>query len=160
MTFARVLGRLGAAGAVAGAGVTAYALAEARAYTLRRHDLPILPAGSRPLRVLHLSDIHMTPGQTRKQAWLRGLADLRPDLVIDTGDNLGHRDSVPFVRDALGSLLEVPGAFVLGSNDYFEPTLRNPLRYLLPDDGWRATDSTHCPSRSCEPSWKDPVGST
>ena len=32
---------------------------------------------ARPLRVLHLSDLHLTPGQTRKQEWVRGLADLR-----------------------------------------------------------------------------------
>ena len=28
---------------------------------------------------------------------------------------------------------------MFGSNDYFAPTLRNPLRYLLPDDGQRNT---------------------
>ena len=32
-----------------------------------------------------------------------------------------------------------PGVFVFGSNDYYSPTLRNPLRYLLPDDGKRNT---------------------
>jgi hypothetical protein len=32
------------------------------------------------------------------------------------------------VLDALGPLLDVPGVFVLGSNDYYAPTLRNPLR--------------------------------
>ena len=131
--------RLLGAGTLAGAGLTAYAAWEARAYTLRRFELPVLPRGQRPLRVLHLSDIHMTPGQTRKQEWLRGLAALEPDLVVDTGDNLAHRDSVPVVRDALGSLLDVPGVFVHGSNDYYEPTFRNPLRYLLPDTGKRHT---------------------
>ena len=138
----RTLGRLLAAGAVAGAGLTAYATWEARAFTLRRVSLPVLPPGHTPLRVLHLSDVHMTPGQTRKQAWLRGLADLEPDLVINTGDNLAHRDSVPVMRETLGPLLDVPGVFVFGSNDYFAPGLRNPVRYLLPDDGRR---NTHVP---------------
>ena len=64
--------------------------------------MPLLPRGHRPLRVLHLSDVHMTPGQRRKQEWLAGLASLRPDLVVNTGDNLAHRDSVPVVRDSLG----------------------------------------------------------
>lgn len=138
----RTLGGLVAAGAVAGAGLTAYAAWEARAYTLRRVSLGVLPPGHSPLRVLHLSDVHMTPGQTRKQAWLRGLADLEPDLVINTGDNLAHRDSVPVLRETLGPLLDVPGVFVFGSNDYFAPGLRNPVRYLLPDDGRR---NTHVP---------------
>ena len=139
-----VTGATGAA-AVAGAALTAYAAWEARAYTLRRVEVPLLPAGARPVRVLHLSDIHMTPGQTRKQEWLAGLATLRPDLVVNTGDNLAHAGSVPVVRDCLGALLDAPGVFVFGSNDYFSPTLRNPVRYLLPDDGRRHTGSSRLP---------------
>jgi uncharacterized protein len=143
--FPRVLSGLVGAGAVAGAGLASYALWEARQYTLRRFDLPVLPEGAQPVRVLHLSDLHMVPGQHRKQEWLSGLATLRPDLVVNTGDNLAHRGAVPYVRDALGALLDVPGVFVLGSNDYFTPTLRNPLRYLLPDDGRRRTDVAQLP---------------
>jgi predicted MPP superfamily phosphohydrolase len=143
----RALERLVGAGALAGVALTAYAACEARAYTLRRVTVPLLPAGQRPLRVLHLSDVHMMPGQTRKQEWLRGLASLRPDLVIDTGDNLSHAASVPVVRDALGALLDVPGVFVFGSNDYYSPTLRNPLRYLLPDTGQRNTHTPQLPWR-------------
>ena len=145
MPSLRFLPRLLGTGALAASGLTAYAAWEARAYTLRRVEVAVLPSGMRPLRVLHLSDIHMTPSQTRKQEWLRGLAALRPDLVVDTGDNLSHRDAVPVVRDALGALLDVPGVFVHGSNDYFEPSVRNPLRYLLPDDGTRHTDVPQLP---------------
>ncbi len=134
-----------AAGAVAGAALTAYAAWEARAYTLRTVELPLLPAGHRPLKVLHLSDIHMTPGQRRKQEWVASLADLEPDLVVNTGDNLAHRDAVPVVTAALGSLLERPGVFVFGSNDYYVPTLRNPIRYLLPDTGTRYVDKPQLP---------------
>jgi predicted MPP superfamily phosphohydrolase len=143
--LARLLPRLLGAGTLAGAGLTAYAAWEARAFTLRRVEVPVLPAGQRPLTVLHLSDIHMTPRQTKKQEWLRGLAALRPDLVVDTGDNLAHRDAVPVVRDSLGALLDLPGVFVHGSNDYYEPTLRNPLLYLLPDNGTRHTDVPQLP---------------
>jgi predicted MPP superfamily phosphohydrolase len=147
-------------GVAAGAALTAYAATEARRYTLRRVEVPVLPAGARPLTVLHVSDLHMTPGQRRKQEWLRGLAALQPDLVIDTGDNLSHRDAVPVVCDALGPLLDVPGVFVHGSNDYFEPTLRNPLRYLLPDDGRRHTDAPQLPwpeltRRFTDAGWRD-----
>jgi len=134
--------------ATAGAALTTYAAWEARQYTLRRAVLPVLPPGHRSLRVLHLSDVHMTPGQRRKQQWLRGLAGLQPDLVVNTGDNLAHRDSVPVLQDSLGALLDVPGVFVFGSNDYFSPTLRNPLRYVLPDDGKRNTDVPQLPWRS------------
>lgn len=145
MRLLPVLGRILGLGAVSGAVLTAYAVRETRQFTLRRVEVPLLPPGMRPLRVLHLSDIHMTPGQRAKQEWLSSLRLLRPDLVIDTGDNLAHRDAVPVVRDALGPLLERPGVFVHGSNDYFEPSFRNPLRYLLPDDGTRHTRTPQLP---------------
>ncbi len=160
MSTARfVAAATGAAGAL-GLGLTAYGVSEARRYTLRRVDLPVLPAGAPALRVLHLSDLHVTPAQTRKLGWIRGLADLQPDLVVDTGDNLSHREAVPAVCDALGPLLDVPGVFVHGSNDYFEPTMRNPLRYLLPDDGTRHTDSAQLPwrelsERFVDSGWRD-----
>ena len=114
---------------------------------MREVTYPILPPGRQPLRVLHLSDIHMAPDQRAKQQWLRSLADLAPDLVIDTGDNLAHQRSVPVVLDSLGPLLDVPGVSVFGSNDYFAPGWRNPLLYLLPDTGKRNTSTPQLPWR-------------
>ncbi len=123
---------LGAAALAAGAGL-AWALVEAHLFTLRRFTVPVLPPGQEPLRVLHLSDLHLTPGQDDKIAWLRSLADLEPHLVVDTGDNWAHVNAMPALAHALDPLLGFPGAFVMGSNDYLAPELRNPARYLLPD---------------------------
>jgi predicted MPP superfamily phosphohydrolase len=133
-------------GALAGLAGLAYAsVYEVNAFTLRRVEMPVLPAGSRPLKVLHLSDLHMTPWQRKKQRWIRDLARLEPDLVVNTGDNLAHRESVQVVLDAFGPLLDAPGVFVPGSNDYFSPVLKNPARYLLPDDGRRVTWTPRLP---------------
>jgi predicted MPP superfamily phosphohydrolase len=119
--------------AVVGLAGLGYAVGvERRAYTLRRFEIPVLAPGTSPLRVLHISDLHLTPGQTDKQRWVQGLADLEPDLVVDTGDHIAHQDSVPVLLDAFRELLELPGVFVFGSNDYFAPVLKNPARYLLP----------------------------
>lgn len=146
MGAARFLARTAAYGAVAGTAGLAYSAGyEVRAFVLREVEVPVLPSGADPLRVLHLSDLHMTPTQGVKQRWLRSLADLRPDLVISTGDNLAHPEVVDPLLESLGPLMDVPGVFVFGSNDYFAPSLRNPLRYLLPDDGKRHTDGLHLP---------------
>lgn len=132
----RAGGLQGVAGVVGAAGVAvgAWSLAEAAAYRVRRVPVPPLEGPSHalpvPLRILHLSDLHLAPWQRRKRSWLRGLAALEPDLTVVTGDMLGHRDSVPLVLDALGELLDRSGAFVLGSNDYVAPRLGNPLQYL------------------------------
>jgi len=110
---------------------------ERRSPRLRRFEVPMLPAGSSPLRVLHFSDAHLTPGQTWKRDWIRGLVGLEPDLVINTGDSIAHVDAVPVFLDAIAPLLERPGAFVFGSNDFSAPVFKNPARYLFPDDGSR-----------------------
>lgn len=106
------------------------AVIERNAFVVREVTMPVLTPGSTPLRVLHLSDIHMRPAQRHKQAWLRELARWEPDLVVNTGDNLAHPRAVPAVVQALGDLLAVPGVFVFGSNDYFAPRLKNPAKYL------------------------------
>ncbi|HEY9315066.1 metallophosphoesterase [Williamsia sp.] len=117
--------------AAAGVAGLAYAtLVERNAFALRHQTLPVLEPGATPLRVLHISDLHMMPGQRLKQAWVQELAGLAPDLVINTGDNLAHPQAVPAVVQALGGLLSVPGLFVFGSNDYFGPTAKNPLKYF------------------------------
>jgi predicted MPP superfamily phosphohydrolase len=102
------------AAAVAGAAGLGWSLAEARAFTLRRFTLPVLPPGSEPLRVLHVSDLHAVPSQRAKLEWLRRLGDLEPDLVVSTGDTLAHLDAVPAVLDAHGPLLERPGCSCWG----------------------------------------------
>jgi predicted MPP superfamily phosphohydrolase len=110
---------------------------ERRSPRLRKVEVPVLPAGSSPLRVLHISDAHLTPGQTWKRDWISSLAALEPDLVVNTGDSIAHRDAVPVFLDAIAPLLERPGAFVFGSNDYYAPVFKNPAKYLFPDDGER-----------------------
>jgi predicted MPP superfamily phosphohydrolase len=119
---------LGVAGvAVGGLG---WGALEARAFTTRRVRVPILPEGAAPTRILHISDIHLVPNQRAKLRWLETLARLEPDLVVNTGDNLGHPGAVAPLLEALAPLLRLPGAFVHGSNDYFGPVPKNPFTYF------------------------------
>jgi uncharacterized protein len=97
---------------------------------VREHTVPVLPAGAAPLRVLHLSDAHMAPWQHRKQRWIAELAELEPDLVVNTGDNLGHAEGLAGIRQAFAPLRGIPGVYVHGSNDLYAPSPRNPLRYF------------------------------
>lgn len=96
-----------------------------------KQPLPVLAEGAPPVRVLHISDLHLAPWQRKKQRWLRALPQsLQFDLVVNTGDNLGHTDAVPPTLHALAPLLKFPGVFVNGSNDYYAPKFRNPFEYL------------------------------
>ena len=112
------------------AGIGYGSIVERNAFVLREITMPVLSPGSAPLRVLHVSDLHMLPNQRRKQAWLRELASWEPDLVVNTGDNLAHPKAVPAVVQTLGDLLSRPGVFVFGSNDYFGPRPKNPANYV------------------------------
>jgi predicted MPP superfamily phosphohydrolase len=147
--------------ATVGVGCAAYAAGyEVRAFRLRAVEVPCLPVGGEPIKVLHLSDIHLMPRQVRKQEWLRGLAAADPDLIVNTGDNIGDPRSIPLLMDSLGSLADVPGVFVFGSNDYWGPVAKNPLRYFLPNGGRKKFHGPLLPWRELrrefsEPGWLD-----
>jgi predicted MPP superfamily phosphohydrolase len=106
-------------------------------FVLREAEIPILPVAQRPIRILHFSDLHLTPARTREMTDIKSFVDCKPDLVISTGDFLGSVDAVPVVLDALDKLLDLPGLFVFGSNDYYAPRVKNPFSYLTPDHGKR-----------------------
>lgn len=136
LTAVAAVGAVGVGAAVWGIGVERYL------FTLREHTLPILPAGARELRVLHLSDAHMAPWQHRKQEWIARLTELEPDLVVNTGDNLGHAEGLAGIRHAFAGLRGVPGVYVHGSNDLYAPSPRNPLRYFTgPSKAHRSAES-------------------
>jgi uncharacterized protein len=130
-TFGRGFAVTAGAGATVGLAAFGYGVWEKDQFVLREETLDILPPGQAPFRILHLSDIHFVPGQKKKAAWLESLAGLEPDLVVNTGDNLSHAKAVEPLLAALRPLLEFPGVFVPGSNDYFAPSLKNPASYLL-----------------------------
>lgn len=138
----RSLGVLAGAGA---AGVAYAGLVERNLFALRRFSVPVLPPGSRSLRVLQVSDLHLVPRQERKIAWVRGLSALEPDLVVNTGDNLAAFDAVPALLRAMEPLMAFPGVFVLGANDYYAPVPKNPARYLTTRHAERPPRERHLP---------------
>ncbi|QBI21956.1 metallophosphoesterase [Egibacter rhizosphaerae] len=138
-------------GIVAGAAATTVAtagwatLVEPRWFALRERVVPSLPrTASRPLSMLHLSDLHLQPSglagrasraNTLRRFLERCLAE-DPDLVVVTGDLTGHPDAIDEVIATLAPLVaERPGLVTLGSSDAYGPTPHNPLRYLLQPDG-------------------------
>ena len=106
-------------------------------YQRREVSVPILPSGSRDIRILHFSDLHLTPRRKGEIADIKSWATLKPDLVISTGDFLAHPDAIETALNALAGLLDTPGLYVFGSNDYYAPRFKNPLSYLQKDDGTR-----------------------
>jgi predicted MPP superfamily phosphohydrolase len=131
---------------------------------LRHACVPVLAPGAEPIRVLHVSDLHLLPRSRRRARWVRGLARLRPHLVASTGDHWSSAGAADLLVESLAALTAdgVPGVFVPGNNDYHSPVRPSPLDYLtggstphartpdlpwddlaarLADAGW--TDLTH-----------------
>jgi predicted MPP superfamily phosphohydrolase len=125
--------------ALAGTAVFGYAaVVERNWFALRSYDVPVLPADASALRILHISDAHLTPGRHRLMSWIRSLDALEPDVVVNTGDSISHPEAVQPFLEALGPLLDRPGVFVYGSNDLYSPVPKNPARYL-----WRTSALEH-----------------
>ena len=110
-----------AVGAAAGTAAAAYGWWEKDQFEVRHETLPILPEGFKPLRVLHLSDIHFVPGQDKKTQWLQSLADLKPDLVVNTGDNLSHAKAIDPLIAGASAAPGVPGRFRSGFQRLLRP---------------------------------------
>jgi len=66
-----------------------------------------LPAGAPPIRLLHLSDLHVERLTSREPEVLRRVEQLRPDVIVITGDylNLSYVDD-PTARAHVRSILE------------------------------------------------------
>jgi predicted MPP superfamily phosphohydrolase len=125
-------GLLAGTAVAVGAGCFAYgALVERDWYRLRRLAVPVLAPGRPPLTLLHLSDLHLTQADGRRERFLAELADLPADLVVLTGDMLGEPDALDRVLAALARFAPRLGAVaVLGSNDYWAPRFHNWLAYF------------------------------
>lgn len=126
-TLGRILGSL----AVAAVGCFTWGLVEANLYTVRHVSVPVLPPGTEELRILHVSDLHLTSKQHFKLDFIRSLASLKPDLLVTTGDNIADAEAIFPLMAAWNSLRFTPGVFVFGSNDYYAPSFKNPFTYIL-----------------------------
>ncbi|MFP5309157.1 MAG: metallophosphoesterase [Actinomycetes bacterium] len=138
-----------AAGGVAAAGAACVAygvVVERRWYRLRHLALPgtLTRPTPRPLRVLHVADLHLLPGQADRLAFLRRCAAEDVDLVVAAGDLIGTAGMEDATVAALAPLTAdgTPGVAVLGSNDLFAPRPKTPAVYFL-DRGRRHFGTEH-----------------
>jgi predicted MPP superfamily phosphohydrolase len=95
----------------------------ARAVELRRHTfvLPHLPAAFNPLRILHLSDLHLDMDQGAVHALIEQIRRVNYDLCVLTGDyrarTFGSIDEAMQRLAAVRSQLTGPVYAVLGNHD-------------------------------------------
>ena len=126
--------------AAAPALAAAYALWEPHRYRFQTHRLPVRP-GLPPLRVLHLSDTHMSEHDRQLCKWLKELPAAigeTPDLLVATGDFIEGDAGIPLFLEAARSFQARLGLFfVLGSHDYYLSTGPTYTKYWTGDKSSR-----------------------
>jgi hypothetical protein len=112
-----------------------WGVAEAWGITLKqvRLECPRLPAGSEPIRIVHVSDIHAGGGvgERRLREIMSVVEQARPDVLVSTGDMVDVGSS------NLGSLVEIMaavrapmGKFAVAGNHEFYHGLEQSLASL------------------------------
>lgn len=146
-TVGRTLAQVALVGTAAGAGALLWGSRERLHPRVRHYDLSLPHQRELPdLTLLHISDLHLYPGQEFIIDFLDKVAKEHAiDFVLSTGDNFGSRDALPLLQRAYAPLQRYPGAFVFGSNDYFSPRSKSWGRYLRRDP--RRADA-HKPART------------
>ncbi|MBR5951432.1 MAG: metallophosphoesterase [Actinomycetaceae bacterium] len=161
--MAKKLTKLAALGALAGSAGLVWGVAGTRAFTLRQRtiffDSEVVGAEKmralpdKPLRILHLSDLHLLARQTEKQKWVASLAAYEPDLIVLTGDLIAETKALPVLLETLKPFMSLPAVYVYGSNDYFAPQFKNPFVYLFGPssrNGFHEHDHVELPWRDME----------
>lgn len=131
--------------AAAGAGLAAYALYEPYRYRLVTHELAVRWVGP-PLDVLHLSDTHLSPKDTKLMAFLKGLPDRlpkMPDLVLATGDLIQGDEAIDPLLESISGIEARYGRFyVFGSHDYYASSGPSYTKYFSNDKVMRRAIAT------------------
>jgi hypothetical protein len=78
--------------------------------------LPRLSRGTRPIRIVHFSDLH-SEALVRLEGRLPGIiAGLRPDMIVFTGDALNSREGLPAFRECMTRVAKLAPTFAVRGN--------------------------------------------
>jgi predicted MPP superfamily phosphohydrolase len=75
-----------------------------------------LPAGHRGVRIVHLSDIHSIESPLVEDLLPEVVAELKPDLIVFTGDAANSPEGVPVFKRCLAALAKIAPTFAVKGN--------------------------------------------
>ncbi|MEE9324699.1 MAG: metallophosphoesterase [Dehalococcoidia bacterium] len=116
-------------------------LIEPRYPRLRKITIPLpkLNVGLKDLSILHISDLHMKGREGATVRFVEGLASLYPDIVVLTGDMIGHEAAIEACASLMGKLRARYGIYaVLGNHEHssypFWSAILGTFKYRIPID--------------------------
>ncbi|MBW7995270.1 MAG: hypothetical protein FVQ81_01615 [Candidatus Glassbacteria bacterium] len=120
--------------AVAGPALAAWEVWRSTRIGFRRLEIPLQSHTCRnrgAVRILHLSDLHITASLRHKLDRIESLLDGEWDFVMISGDLIDNDSGIDPVSDFLGRLKASCGKFaVLGNHDYLDSIAGNPLKWV------------------------------
>jgi len=81
-----------------------------------RIETPKLKGAQRPVRVVHISDLHCDPEPRLEERLPDLIAAERPDLIVYTGDSLNSPEGLPVLRKLLPRLARVAPTYAVRGN--------------------------------------------
>ncbi len=107
-----------------------------------------LPAGSRPIRIVHISDLHCDAKPLLEERAVSEIAALAPDIICFTGDAMNDQATLPRFQAMMTKLADIAPTFAVFGN-WDETGWRGEVDYFAPNfdayknwdyDGWGRTD--------------------
>ncbi len=75
-----------------------------------------LPAGTRPIRIVHISDLHSDPAPRLEERLPHVIAEQDPDIIVFTGDALNSEDGLPVFKRCLSEIAKLAPTFAVKGN--------------------------------------------
>jgi len=75
-----------------------------------------LPTGTRPLRIVHVSDLHCDPRVRLEDRLPQAVARERPDLILFTGDTVNSPATLPVFKRCISALARMAPTFAVRGN--------------------------------------------
>ena len=75
-----------------------------------------LPKDSKPIRVVHISDIHSDAQARLEEKLPLAIAEQNPDLIVFSGDSINSPEGLPVFRKCLTEISKIAPTFVVRGN--------------------------------------------
>ena len=75
-----------------------------------------LPKGSRPIRIVHISDLHSDAAPVLEDRLPAAIAAERPDIIVFTGDSINNVDGFERFRNCLTEIAKVAPTYAVKGN--------------------------------------------